>query len=796
LRHPLTIRPIVLALFFVSGVAGLLYQVSWTRQIGGLLGNTVDTSAYVIFSFMSGMSLGYWKAGAKQTYRPLFWYGVLELGAAAWTYVVPMLVSLASNTVIAGIDRGPLGTYSLIRIIFCLSVLLPATVCLGATWPMMVRFLSRASSNPSILNPSTATQAVPWGYALNTVGAILGSIIGSAVLIANAGVITTSFVGGGLSALCGCIALVISFRAESTFSGHCNSSSVIPPARSINQTPPLRCWILVALSGAGILALEVLYLRLFSLVFHNSTYSFGLVLAVFLLALALGAALVSLLGLRFSTARLTAFGCAYGGLSIGLSLIVFARATNFDYFHADSFRSYLSKGAGLVGIVVLLPVVFLGMILPSTWRAQEGTALPPRYISLLTALSTISGAVGALGASFILPRLGLWASFLSIATIFFMAGTFSFFRQGHRSHAVLLAGILFAVGWVGLETSRKASTLRPGNHLVRRWESAYGWIDLVSLPDESLQVRQNLHYSFGSTNRSALRDYRQGHLPLLLHPRARHTLYLGLGTGQTASAALAHRNVESITICELIPEAVEAARSLESNRGLLSNPRVDVKFGDARKFLRDSGRKFDVIVSDLFVPWESQTGYLYTVEQYRAGLHALNDGGLFCQWLPVYQLSAVDFETIANSFASVFPYTTLWWAELDADRAVIGLLGSRTTLDFLSTPAANGLVEHDSITKRQDLVLATGNGILSLYLGDWYEKPAALLNTEEHPRVEFSAPVHHVNNTKLRGRLLEEYFDNVLCELSSSNNLVLVRPDLPMAIKQKRVQFQRVEMLK
>ena len=85
--------------------------------------------------------------------------------------------------------------------------------------------------------------------------------------------------------------------------------------------------------------------------------------------------------------------------------------------------------------------------------------------------------------------------------------------------------------------------------------------------------------------------------------------------------------LRSITVVELIPEAVSAARYLEqTNRGLVDNPRVEIHVNDARRFLRGSGRKFDVIVSDLFVPWESHTGYLYTVEHYRVGRASLNSG--------------------------------------------------------------------------------------------------------------------------------------------------------------------------
>jgi len=785
------IRVIVLFLFFVSGAAGLLYQVSWARQLGGLLGYTVYTSAYTLFSFMVGMALGYWSAGRRFTPRPLFWYGVLEIVVAMWSCVVPALLHAAAPTFIGSTDSGPLNVYAISQILFCLLLLLPATVCLGATWPMIVRFFSidiRGASKET----TTRTPSLSWGYAVNTAGAIFGSVFGATVLLVKAGVISTSYIGAALSTFCGLSAILLSrkFENEPSTSRRSVQTEIETTARI-----PMHWWSLVCLSGCGILALEVLYFRLFSLVFHNSAYSFGLVIAIFLFALAVGAAASGHLVLRMSATTMAASACAYGGLCIGLSLIIFVRATNFSYFLTDSFQTYLIKGAGLVGIVVLVPIVFLGMILPASWQALKEAALSPKQVSQLTALSTVSGAVGSLSASFILPRLGLWMSFALVASVFLAAGIVLFLRIGPRIHLLLIFASLLVIGLAGWDTSRNASTLSPGSTLIRRWETAYGWIDLISTTESSFEIHQNLHYGFGSTTRSVRRDYRQGHLPLLLHRDAQSVLFLGMGTGQTASASLQHVKLKSITVCELIPEAVEAARNLETNRGLLSDPKVRIHIGDARKFLRDSGNRYDVIVSDLFVPWESHTGYLYTVEQYRAGLRALNEGGLFCQWLPVYQMGSDDFEMIANSFATVFPFTTLWWAELDSDRAVIGLIGSREPLDFLASPASKGKSEFNPFTKKQDLELATGNGILSLYLGDWHSNSSATLNTEEHPRIEFSAPIHHVNKSKLRGRRLENYFDDTLSELPF-NNLLLLSEIGPMAEKKARVIFQRVEMMK
>jgi spermidine synthase len=427
---------------------------------------------------------------------------------------------------------------------------------------------------------------------------------------------------------------------------------------------------------------------------------------------------------------------------------------------------------GLVAVVVLPPVTALGVILPTTWRANEPLRASQSQIAGLTGISTVAGAAGSLAASFGLPVVGLWGSFALLIVGYLLIAAGVFWRQRTAGPLMLLA--LYGAGGCLLcvHTLQSASTGSRGEKLLQRWESAYGWIDAVELADGSRTVRQNLHYGFGSSRNSVVRDYRSGHLPLLLHSNPKDVVFLGMGTGQTAAAALSHNELLSITVVELIPEAVAAARYLEqTNRGLVDHPRVEFHVNDARRFLSSSGRKFDVIVSDLFVPWESHTGYLYTVEHYRAGRASLRPGGLFCQWLPVYQLGPAEFELIANSFAEVFPHTRLWWVRAYANYPVLGLIGSEEPIDFAATPAAAGFHETHPHAGTRDEWLADGNALLSYYIGDWQRTPGAALNTDEHPRVEFSAPIAHVEDAKLRRKRLREWHEQVLAKLPQDSIL-------------------------
>lgn len=374
-----------------------------------------------------------------------------------------------------------------------------------------------------------------------------------------------------------------------------------------------------------------------------------------------------------------------GGVATVASVVAFARVTGLEYFRAgDSFASYMTGAFGLVALVVLPPVAALGAILPAVWhRGPRGGSGAGAAVGRATVANTLAAAAGAVCANFVLlPRLGLWASFVFVAGLFALPAVVAL--TGSRPLAAVLVGLVFVFLAVPLASPpgpERWATAPDDEALVRRWASTYSWVDVVRSPVGAMKVRQNMHYRFGSTGFDAPRAYRQAHLPLLLHPRPADVLFLGLGTGLTAAGALPHPEVERAVVVELVPEVVDAARLLaDANRGVVDHPKVEVRVGDARHFLHATDRRFDVIVSDLFVPWESETGYLYTVENYRAARRRLKLGGIFCQWLPVYQLGPREFEMIADSFAAAFPDVSLWWGHLDPHRPIVALVGGDASM--------------------------------------------------------------------------------------------------------------------
>ena len=789
-RHPPFIGLCYLV-FFLSGAAALIYEISWSRQIGLLFGHTIHAAAVVLASYFGGMAVGY-LVGAKWSSRmsPLVGYGVAELLVAGWACIIPILLRWSeAPTFAAWLSSSSFAWQTTARVVFCFLLLLPATTALGVTLPMMAEFLSSGQGRK--IADSTNAARVSLAYALNTAGALVGVLSATFILLVTVGVRTSSYVAAGVSAACAIAVLVAENRgrrdgraesreriAKSQNAARLNTSgsrvlilddqpSSVSGLRSLDS----RLWLFLAvLSGFGTLALEVLYTRMFSLVFHNSTYTFGAVVAVFLGSLAIGASIASRLQRRYRNDGLAVCAAGAGALATVFSVVAFVALTDLDYYsYGESFSQYLTGAFVLIVLVVAPPITLLGMLLPLAWKAAGCGQAAGRVVGRLTAANTLAASTGALAASFLLlPWIGLWQSFVLLSVPFFAVAFVLLVRGGRAVSACGAAVIFGGMTLLALRSPIEPNYIRKdlGEQLVRRWNSPYGWIDVVrQTKTGSFRVRQNLHYRFGRTGDNA-REYRQAHIPLLLHERPREVLFMGLGTGLTAGGAIPHREVESIVAVELIPEVVEAARMLgDHNYGVADDEKVEIRVDDARHYLLATDRRFDVIISDLFVPWESETGYLYTVEHYRVAQERLKPVGLFCQWLPLYQLGTREFELIADSFASVFPATSIWWGELDAGKPVIALVGSDRPIELNSDRLTNRLAALWRSSESSDDNLYTAEMLFTKYQGDWRRGKLRRLNTDEHPRVEFLTPVSIRDYKMITGRTLLKYYDEVLSKL-------------------------------
>lgn len=770
-------------LFLLTGACALIYEVVWSRQFGLLFGHTAQAAAVVLAAYFGGMTIGYLLAArlARRLRRPLRGYAAAELLAAGWALLIPLLLTLLQDARFAGLLNNDDQLLQIaIRALVSFLLMLPATAALGASLPFVVQHLALGTGDPS--------RRITLAYSVNTLGAFGGVLLATFFLILNLGIEGSLLVAAISAGICAIIAWLLP-------AGSADGSADMASDTASAELPG-HWYLLAALSGFGTLALQVLYNRMFSLVFHNSTYSFGSIVAVFLVALSLASWLVSR-SRRNDTTVAAAQACLAGSVAILVGVFAFQRITRLGYLGVSvpllrgidvvehSFGGYMLASSLLIVVSIGLPVALIGMQLPWCMRMlREHRRDSGRLIGRLVALNTVCAALGALAASFLLmPLAGLWHSFMLLALCYCLLGIYLLWQAG-QSRAISGMGSVTLAVCLGLALATNWPVVTKSGEKLYVRESAYGVISVIRTQiegEDELYLRSNNHYTLGATQ-GMDSELRQGNIPLLLHPAPESVCFLGLATGITASAALDHPQLRQLSVVELIPEVVEAARLFAAdNRGIVDDPRANIVVNDARHYLYGPGPEFDVIVSDLFVPWHSQTGYLYTVEHYAAARRRLKPDGLFCQWLPLYQLDTREFELIADSMAAAFPCVTLWRGEFQSrDYPLLLIVGSE------SAP----VIDADAVTVRLALLplrlgvpdrnLNDVDDLRELYVGDWPRRSSAVLNTDNFPRVEFLAPISNREGHELSGERLTDFYWDVLLNLERRQLEYIPRRAEPM----------------
>jgi spermidine synthase len=165
-----------------------------------------------------------------------------------------------------------------------------------------------------------------------------------------------------------------------------------------------------------------------------------------------------------------------------------------------------------------------------------------------------------------------------------------------------------------------------------------------------------------------------------------------VATGSTTAGAALHPGVRRIDAVELSATVLDLAREFFEpfNRRVFDDPRVRLIATDARRVMARERGVYDVVIGDLFLPWRTGEGRLYTLEHFRNARTSLKPGGMFCQWLPMYQLTRSQYESIRRTFTTVFPEAFLIRGDFFAERPILGLVGGRPleTLSWSAIEAA------------------------------------------------------------------------------------------------------------
>jgi len=637
--------PLVSLLFVFSGMAGLILQTVWTRQLALVFGSTLQSASTTVAAFMLGLGLGAWLAGRQLSGRSdlLRLFGLLELTVAASsalvTWLIPQLPPVPALPA---------------RFALTFGLLLLPTTAMGATLPLLTQyFVSRW--------PGHFARVLGTLYTTNTLGAACGALATDFVFVRSLGVWQTAATAIGFDALVGLGALVLSTR----FPG------VAPAQASAGRPLPGELRALLALTGFASLALEIVWMRL--LVFFNKTdiYSFAIVLACYLAGVVLGSALVAgQLDRRGQPAAILAVLLGLTSWSVLATLLCAPLIPSLKSFAATLPLGFDAQRILVCTAVLLGPAALLGTLFPTLSRvAYEFTGQAGATVGEAYGWNALGCILGSLGAGFVfIPQIGLQGSLLGTSLLFAAAGWALAWRRRLRLAPWLLASLVLLAGaCLAVPRQFLARTFYGAEfaNILYLAEDHYGSVALLRRWDaDHLIPHEDLVTNGFSMMSNELRSRRYATMlaavPCLVHPQADDVLVVCLGLANSLTAAAQIDRTKRVDCVELSPVVARAVSTLDPIRRTLESPKVHLTFADGRNYLRTTERTYDVITAEPPPPAAAGVVNLYSRDYFELCRRRLKPGGIVSHWLPVGITPAFDTRTILRAFAEVFPYVYLW----------------------------------------------------------------------------------------------------------------------------------------
>ena len=664
-------------------------------MMGWVFGVTVYAASTVWASFMAGLAVGSLAAGVigDRVRHPLRWFGVTELLIGATALATPAILSELQTIYVALYPSLPraLPALTVARLVIALLVLIVPTTLMGATLPLVIKGSeARGGSLGAHLGVL---------YGSNAIGAIVGTIAAGLYLIPGLGIHGTFLAAAGINLAVGAGALALAVVAPH------DSSDPDPARERLSQSEPVppqlaerhaseggltdrQLLVVIAvftLSGVIGLAIEVVWFRVLTLFLRPTVYGFAVMLATILTGIALGSYVVTPLLER----RLRWLSILAGlELAVGVAIVLSFRPLAYLPDLSNRLSPALSHVmppylvfpiAG--SLLAIFPTALLmGLAFPiglrvwarggrdtaapanrTSGQSEDGTA---RRIGTFYSLNVAGAIAGSLAAGFfLLPILGSRAAIIMLGTLAFVSGLallwVSELKPPARVAIGLAASAIFGVAvWLSPDAFVQFVAQRyRRQEIVWREEGVEATVVVHKAANNELSLTVNGNHEASTGGGMTYVHRRIGHLPMALHPFARTALVIGMGGGATAGAVSVHDGVD-VDIVELAGAVVRGARFFEAiNYGVLSRPNVHLRVDDGRNYLMLTRQKYDVITADVIIPLFAGSGNLYSAEYFTLMKRVLKPGGLVLQWVAGTE---AEYKTIARTFLSVFPETTVW----------------------------------------------------------------------------------------------------------------------------------------
>ena len=726
-------RAAVFALFYLSGIAGLIYQVLWLRRLSIVFGVTVYAASTVLAAFMAGLALGSALSGRvlRRDISPLAAFGVAEILIGVTGVLSPFRLDAASSLYLAlsGFAPESFSALTVARLVSSFAILALPTTMMGITLPLLTAAVSRQRES--------AGANVSWLYALNTLGAMTGTLLAGYLLIPAIGIQRSFLLAATLNVMVGAAAIALSrARPAPDESPIPNPQSAINPQSEIIN--PKSLWLVVAVSGCASLALEIVWFRLMLQFVVATTEAFTAMLTTVLGGIAAGGMIAaSLLRSRRDLSAVLGIVQQATGLAAVASMSFLLWTVSHGW-----------KTMGLwngVAIAILPPAVCMGIGFPLALglAARSGAAFDRgelgRRVGRLYSLNVAGAILGSLvGGFLLLPRAGSVNALIGLAAMFVVSGLVVVVQRRSLPRwgaAIVLVTAFFLVARDLPDPFRVAIDRRYGSVLLEffRDEGAQTAVSVRASQYQHVLYLDGLHQA--NDQPEMVKLHRAiGHLPMVLHGAPKDALVVGMGGGATPGAVSQHAGTR-VQIVELSDGVRKAAPFFAHvNYDLLNQPNVAVRIDDGRNFLALTKRRFDVITADIIQPGHAGAGFVYSKEYFTLVRNALNENGVVLQWIG--HRPSVEYGLIMRTFLDVFPHATLWY---DANFMV----GTLTPLS-IDPAALDRMREHPATRDALDAIGLTdftqlrswftaGPDEMRAFVGD------GPLLTDDRPLVEY----HH-----------------------------------------------------
>ncbi|OFW38423.1 MAG: hypothetical protein A3F70_01235 [Acidobacteria bacterium RIFCSPLOWO2_12_FULL_67_14] len=750
--------PALLLLFVGSGCAALIYEVVWFQLLELSVGSSAVSLGILLGTFMGGMCLGSLLLPRLVAVRrhPLRVYAALELGIGALGLIVLNVVPLVGGvyTTIAGTGRASLFLRALVAGV----CLLPPTVLMGATLPAIARLVRATPAGVAWLG---------YFYGGNLAGAVAGSVLAGFYLLRVFDMPTATYAAVAINVVVALLALAIARVAPYA---PMSVEAKAPPAGIESRL----VYVAIALSGLTALGAEVVWTRILSLQFGATTYTFSLILAVFLVGLGLGSTVGADIARRVARPRVALGWCqlllcatiAWAAYTMGESMPYWPINPSISTHPSYTFQLDLMRA-----IWVLLPSTLLwGASFPLALGAVARDADDAgRLVGGVYAANTVGAIVGALVTGLVLVgTVGSQVTQQSLIGIAAMSGLLvlvgvsapSSSAGALRGPAVALLVLLVCIAAIGLV--RVVPPL-PGL-LVAHGRYAATWVGInqieyvgegitaavaVSRTPNGIVNYHNAGKIQASSEPQDMRLQRMlGHITTLVPAHPSRVLVIGCGAGVTAGAVSIDPRVQQETIAEiepLVPQVVSTYFSAH-NFDVVRNPKVTIHLDDARHYLLTTREKFDAITSDPLDPWVKGAATLYTREFFQIVKDHLNPGGVVTLFVQLYESNDAAVKSEIATFLEAFPNGAVFANTVNNqgyDLVLFGQLGDRP-IDVDAVQARLSSPEGEAIrTSLSEIGIPSAVDLFGTYAGSRGDMTAwlvdATINTDRNLRLQYLA---------------------------------------------------------